>query len=231
MRIDGVARPPAVTEFLAADKGMLGPRECLGGRAWYKPGRGVTEAFAAMELFRIGMGVIGEGLPVTETSDSGGDGGVASGSDVSGFVCGGVEAAVGDERPVADVDVSDTGERGRNVLPDSRLPVLRWWCLSTVSSAMRSFSCTISASMRRSDSSSRSRCVSIRSLSRSCSPILISSSSMTVRSMATLYLDSRSSNDDVWWRAWRSKSSFCTSMSRSFICSARWDSRKLVISF
>lgn len=138
---------------------------------------------------------------------------------------------MGDESVVAEVEVSDTGERGRNESPANRCDVLRWWCLSFASSAMRSFSCTISASMRRSDSSSRSRWFSILSVSRSCSPILISSSNITVRSMATLYLDSKSSSDEVWLRAWRSKSSFCTSISRSFIWSVRWVSRKPVISF
>lgn len=38
-----------------------------------------------MELFRIGMGVVGTGFAVTEASDSGGDGGVASGRTASGF--------------------------------------------------------------------------------------------------------------------------------------------------
>ena len=77
-------------------------------------------------------------------------------------------------------------------------------------------SCRISASIFRSASSSRSRCASTRSCSRSCSPILISSSSMTPLSIETLYLDSRSSRDEVVVRAWRSKSSLATSMSRSF---------------
>lgn len=98
-------------------------------------------------------------------------------------------------------------------------------------SANRSFSCTISVSILRSDSSSRSRWVSMRSPSRSCSPIFSSSSSITPRSIATLYLDSTSSSDDVWLRAWRSKSSLCTSMSRSLSWSVRWASRRLVISF
>lgn len=54
---------------------------------------------------------------------------------------------------------------------------------------------------------------------------------MTPRSMATLYLDSRSSSEDVVLRAWRSKSSFATSVSRSRKCSVRFDSRNVVISF
>jgi hypothetical protein len=96
---------------------------------------------------------------------------------------------------------------------------------------MRSFSCTISASTRRSDSSSRNRCVSILRPSRSCSPILSSSSIMTPRSIDTLYFDSTSSREELWLRACRSKSSLCTSMSRSLSCSVRWPSRRAVISF
>lgn len=46
-----------------------------------------------------------------------------------------------------------------------------------------------------------------------------------------LYLDSRSSSDDVVCRAWRSKSSLATSISRSLNCSALFVSRRLVISF
>ena len=77
-------------------------------------------------------------------------------------------------------------------------------------------SCRISASIFRSESSSRRRCDSTRSCSRSCSPILISSSNITPRSIATLYLDSRSSSDEVVLRACLSKSSLATSISRSF---------------
>lgn len=62
----------------------------------------------------------------------------------------------------------------------------------------------ISFSILRSDNSVRKRCASIRRASRSCSLFLISSSNSTPRSMATLYLDSRSSRDEVVFRAWRS---------------------------
>ncbi|KAL1844566.1 hypothetical protein VTK73DRAFT_2295 [Phialemonium thermophilum] len=54
---------------------------------------------------------------------------------------------------------------------------------------------------------------------------------MTARSMATLYLDSRSSSEEVVLRAWRSKSSLATSMSRSRSCRVRFASRRVVISF
>ena len=89
----------------------------------------------------------------------------------------------------------------------------------------------ISASILRSESSSRRRWVSTRSCSRSCSPILISSSINTARSIATLYLDSRSSRDDVVVRAWRSKSSLATSISRSLSWRVLLASRSVVTSF
>lgn len=88
-----------------------------------------------------------------------------------------------------------------------------------------------SASILRSPNSSRRRCDSIRSCSRSCSTILISSSIITALSIAWLYLDSMSSNDDVVLRACRSKSSLATSISLSFNCKVRLVSRRVVISF
>lgn len=100
-----------------------------------------------------------------------------------------------------------------------------------VNCRLRNLSCMISASTRRSESSSRNRCVSMRKASRSCSPILISSSSRTVRSMATLNLPSRSSREEVVLRACRSKSSLATSISRRRSCWLRFVSRKAVISF
>lgn len=102
---------------------------------------------------------------------------------------------------------------------------------SAAASARRNLSCLISASIRRSPSSSRSLCVSIRRASLSFSPSLISSSNMTPRSIETLYLDSRSSSDEVVCLACRSKSSLATSMSRSFSCIALLVSRSAVISF
>jgi hypothetical protein len=71
----------------------------------------------------------------------------------------------------------------------------------------------------------------MRRFSLSCSPILISSSIITALSIATLYLDSRSSRDEVVFRACLSKSSFWTSISRSFSCNVRLESRSVVISF
>lgn len=99
-----------------------------------------------------------------------------------------------------------------------------------LASCFLSLSCRISASIFRSASSSRSRCDSTRSFSRSCSPSLISSSIITPLSMATLYLDSRSSRDEVVFLACLSKSSLATSMSRSRSCRVRVVSRSVVIS-
>jgi hypothetical protein len=89
----------------------------------------------------------------------------------------------------------------------------------------------ISVSTLRSENSSLSLWFSIRNASLSCSPILISSSSKTPRSIATLYFDSKSSNEDVVCLACLSKSSFCTSMSRILSCNVLLLSRNVVISF
>lgn len=227
VRIDGVARPLILALDVAA---TLGPLECRGG-LWYRPARGVAAgSTAATEGLRLGIGVDGTVPADTGASDSGGEGGMESGRRESVAERGGV-ANVGEESVVADVDASETGERGRSASPAKWLETLRWWCCSMLASAMRSFSWVISCSILRSENSSRRRCVSIRNASRSCSPIFSSSSSMTPRSIATLYLDSTSSRDEVWCRACLSKSSLCTSMSRSFSCRVRWASRRVVISF
>ena len=104
-------------------------------------------------------------------------------------------------------------------------------CLSAAASALRSFPCLTSASTLRSLSSSRNLCVSILSASLSCSPALISSSKITPRSIATLYFDSKSSNDDVVFLACLSKSSLATSISRNLNVMVRLMSRRVVISF
>jgi hypothetical protein len=77
--IEGVARPLGVAALLkAAD--MLGPREWRGPLDEYMPGLGVTEGSRAREPFRfVDMGVESTGFAAREASDSGGDGGVASG--------------------------------------------------------------------------------------------------------------------------------------------------------
>lgn len=71
----------------------------------------------------------------------------------------------------------------------------------------------------------------MRRASRSFSPTLISSSNKTPRSIATLYLDSRSSSEEVVFLACFSKSSFATSISRNLSCIVLFASRSAVISF
>jgi hypothetical protein len=170
-------------------------------------------------LFGGFTGVFAIGLAFAEASDIGGDGGVRVSDAISGvdsnFVSGGV-VMNGEEA----VEFGEDGELGA--------------VMSVAigeSCRFRSLSCMISASTFRSDSSSRSLCVSIRKFSLSCSPILISSSIMTFRSIATLNLDSISSSDEDVFRACLSKSSFATSISRNFICNVRFESRRVVISF
>jgi hypothetical protein len=70
-----------------------------------------------MDPLRLGIGVAGIGLVEGGASDNGGEGGVVSGRRVSDLMRGGVDAAVGEESVVADVDASETGERGRNESP------------------------------------------------------------------------------------------------------------------
>lgn len=79
-----------------------------------------------MEALRLDMGVEGTRLVERGASDKGGDGGVASGRGASDLDWGGVEAAVGEESAVAEVEASDTGERGRSESPARWLDTLRW---------------------------------------------------------------------------------------------------------
>lgn len=173
-------------------------------------------------LFGGLIGVLAIGLIVAEASDIGGEGGVRVSETVSvveiDFVSGGV-VIIGDEA-VEVGEPSKDGELGAVISVEIE-----------GSCRFRNLSCIISASIFRSDSSSRSLCVSIRRFSRSCSPILISSSIITARSIATLNFDSRSSKDEEVFRACLSKSSLATSISRSFSCNVRFESRSVVISF
>lgn len=145
------------------------------------------------------IGVLTAGLAEPEASEIGGDGGVAVSETVSvvetDLVSGGV-VIIGDE-------AVEDGESAKEGELSAVTSVVR-----EVSCRFRSLSCRISASILRSDSSSRSRCVSIRRFSRSCSPTFISSSIITALSIATLYFDSRSSYDEDVFRACLSKSSF-----------------------
>lgn len=90
------------------------------------PGLGVVAGSSAIDPLRRGTGVDGIVLAFIEASDSGGDGGVALVRNVAGFECGGVDAAVGEERDVTDVAESDTGERGRSESAAMSWEVLRW---------------------------------------------------------------------------------------------------------
>lgn len=130
------------------------------------------------------IGVLIMGLADADASEIGGDGGVGVSEIVSvvdtDLVSGGV-VIIGEE-------VVDEGEPGKTGEYGAVMSVVM-----EASCRFRSLSCMISASILRSESSSRSRCVSIRRFSRSCSPILISSSIITALSIATLYFDSRSS--------------------------------------
>lgn len=145
------------------------------------------------------IGVLTAGLAEPEASEIGGDGGVGVSETVSvvetDFVSGGV-VIIGEEA----VDVGEPAKEGEL---GAVMSVVR-----EVSCRFRSLSCKISASIFKSDNSSRSRCVSIRRFSLSCSPTFISSSIITALSIATLYFDSKSSYDEDVFRACLSKSSF-----------------------
>lgn len=173
-------------------------------------------------LFGGFIGVLTTGLAEPEASEMGGDGGVGVSETVSfvdtDLVSGGV-VIIGEEA----VELGEPAIEGELGAVMSVVSEVRW--------RFRSLSCMISASILRSDSSSRRRWVSIRRFSRSCSPILISSSIITALSIATLYFDSRSSSDEEVFRACLSKSSFWTSISRSRSCKVRLVSRNVVISF
>jgi hypothetical protein len=200
-----------------------GPLEVRKLLAWYRGTLGLGVILEPPEgslILLLGglLGVFAIGLAVADDSDIGGEGGVGV-SDMASvetdLVSGGVEI-IGEEA----VDVGEDGEFGAvmSVAIGERF-------------RFRNLSCRISASTFKSESSSRNRCVSIRRPSLSCSPILISSSIITARSMATLNFDSRSSSDEDVFRACLSKSSFATSISRNFSCKVRLESRSVVISF
>jgi len=160
---------------------------------------------------------------LTDVSEIGGEGGVGVSDTVSAvptdLVSGGV-VIIGEE--ATESGECSNGEFGA-VMSMDRAGSARVLCFL-------SLSCMISASILRSESSSRNRCVSIRSPSLSCSPILISSSIITALSIPILNFDSKSSSDDDVFRACLSKSSFVTSISRNFSCNVRFASRSVVIS-
>ena len=203
-----------------------GPLELRKFPDWYisPEGLGVVleSAVGSLNLVFGGFkGVFAGGLAVEEASDIGGEGGVGVSETVSvvdtDLVSGGV-VIIGEE-------AVEVGEPAREGELGALISVARASC------RFCSLPCMISASTFKSESSSRSLCVSILRFSRSCSPILISSSIKTARSTATLYFDSRSSSEDVVFRACLSKSSLATSISRNLSCSVRFVSRSVVISF
>lgn len=174
-----------------------------------------TEAEGNLDFFceeGIGVRSLEAGLGSDEASDTGGEGGSESpgvsflggGRDISS---GGVE--ISGELAVERGEFSKVGDPGIEM----SVEMTDKWRFS----AFLTLSCRMSASTLRSDNSSRNLCASILSVSRSFSPILTSSSIMTLLSIAWLYFDSRSSSEEVVWRACRSKSSLATSISRNFI--------------
>lgn len=123
-----------------------------------------------------------EGIRVLiDLSDTGGDGGVGMSEmpDEEAVLVGGV-SKVGDEALVVVGDSSDRGEPERAT--GRRVKV--FFLMALASTSLRNFSLVMSVSTRRSESSSLTRCASIRKASRSCSPERTSSSSMTPLSMA-----------------------------------------------
>ena len=189
--VAGVAVAARVVGLLVTDE------EKLEGR-----GLGVTLLSAdgkRVFLWAEGAGVLViEGLGLrsgAEASDIGGEGGSCTGlpagnSAVSGGVEMRGELAVDSGEPMLLSKVGDSGtEMSVEIIERWRDSCLRTLCWRT------------STSILVSASSSFRRWVSMRRFSRSCSPMRISSSSRTPRSIATLYLDSRSSKDDVVFRA------------------------------
>jgi hypothetical protein len=218
---EGVARVELI--------GIVGAFTVRTGRVGgYRGGFGVVlDSPDGSRIFLVGF--IGVLMPdfgaFPEVSEMGGDGGVGVSDTVSvvetDFVSGGV--VIMGEEAAESGEPAREGEFGAVISVDIIGKALAL--------CFRSLSCIISASIFRSDSSSRSLCASIRRFSLSCSPIFISSSIITPLSMATLNLDSRSSRDDEVFLACLSKSSFATSMSRSLSCSVRLASLNVVISF
>lgn len=213
------------------DDGIDGPREDRSGCAedGYRIGLGVTLRSADGARMRLGglRGVRNALGAFDERSEMGGEGGVGVSEIVSAvetdLLSGGVVIRGDEAMESGDISPANEGVCGAVMSVDN--------IGSCLLSCRLSLSCNISASIFKSPSSSRRRCASIRRPSLSCSPILISSSIITALSMATLYFDSTSSNDEVVFRACLSKSSFATSISLSFITNVRFESRRVVISF
>jgi hypothetical protein len=177
-----------------------GPLVCLDNvLAPYNEGLGVAEASGTKDRRFAEAGVFGSNLMLAGASESGGEGGVGA-SEAESDRGGGVDA-------VGEVGVTTLASLpGLLVRRLSTARVLGFRDLrdSIVASARRSFSSRISLSTFKSPSSSLSLCVSTLNPSLSRSPVLISSSISTPRSMETLSFCSRSSKLLVVFRAWRS---------------------------
>jgi hypothetical protein len=191
--------------------GIDGPRvcDCEGvARDEYVGCRGVS-ILPLIEVLGLGSEGVANGLVIgADFSEMGGDGGVGVSETPD------EEVFAGGVSKEASVVVGDSSERGEAETVGGSIE-RALLLLARDCSALWSLSLIISASILRSDNSSFSRWASMRSRSRSCSPVLTSSSSMTLRSMVWLYLDSMSSSEDSVLRCFRSKSSLATSISRS----------------
>lgn len=162
---------------------MDGPRVCPFGLEAAEAegaGRG-TEAFPVRDDRGLGIPGVAKDLEtLADFSDIGGEGGVgvSESPEEEAVLAGGV-SNVGDEALVV---VGDNSERG-----DAEMAIgcrVKFFSRrAKLSVAFRNFSLVMSVSILRSDSSSRNLCASIRRLSRSCSPVRISSSRITPRSM------------------------------------------------
>jgi hypothetical protein len=185
-------------EMLPAAKD--GPLVCLDSvLVVCNEGLGVAPASGRKDRRFAEAGVFGSSLICAGASESGGEGGVGA-SEAESDLGGGVDA-------VGEVGVTMlTSLPGLLVrrLSTARVFGLRDLRDSIVASARRSFSSRISLSTFKSPNSSLSLCVSTLNPSLSRSPILISSSISTPRSMETFSFCSRSSRLLVVFRAWRS---------------------------
>lgn len=184
----------AALELDASD----GPRACLvvTPLALCSCCLGVADGSGRSDGLLAGTGVFGSALTCAGASESGGEGGVGA-SDAESDFGGGVDAP-GEEDVIPLASLAGLLERRFST---ARGLGLRDLSVSMTDSALRSFSRRISLSTFRSPRSSRNRCASILSASRSCSPFFTSSSNKTPRSIAWFSFASRSSMLLVVFRA------------------------------
>jgi len=204
-----VERSNGVFMDLTSDGAVLLPPEiiegtlvCLADTALdpWSAERGVAAISGMSDIARFAGGnMCGSILMCAGASERGGEGGVRA-SEAESDLGGGVDA-VGDVGVAVLISLAGLLARKFSTAREFGFRDLRD---SIVASARFSFSNRISCSTFKSPNSSRKRCASILSPSRSCSPILISSSIKTPRSIATFSFDSRSSILLVVFLAWRS---------------------------